>query len=105
MGTLIFVTCKNSAEARKIALALLRKKLVACANIVPKIESHYLWKGKIEKSKEALLILKTRKALQAKVEAEIKKLHSYKLPVIEFIEAKTGKETTEWIENELIGAE
>ena len=100
MDILIFVTCKNSAEARKIALAMLRKKLVACANIVPKIESHYLWKGKIEKRKEALLILKTRKELQAKVEAEIKKLHSYKLPVIEFIEVKTGKEVEKWVERE-----
>ena len=100
MAALIFLTCKNSAEARKIALELLRKKLVACANIVPKIESHYLWKSKIEKSKEALLILKTRKGLRKKVEAEIKKMHSYELPVIEFIEVKTGKEVEKWVEGE-----
>ena len=100
MGILIFVTCKNSAEARKIALALLRKRLAACANIVPKIESHYWWKGKIEKSKEALLILKTRKALHGKIEAEIRKLHSYELPAIESIETTASKEIEEWIERE-----
>lgn len=100
MGTLIFVACKNSKEARKIAKALLHKRLAACANIIPKVESHYRWKGKIENAGEALLILKTRKKLRAKVEKEIKKLHSYELPAIEFIEAKAGKEIEKWIGTE-----
>ena len=70
---LVYITCKDSKEAGRISMHLLRKRLITCANIFP-IKSLYWWKGKIEKSKEALLILKTRKALQAKVEAEIKKL-------------------------------
>lgn len=100
MAAFVLLTCKNNAEARKIAIALLRKKIAACANIVPKVESHYRWKGKIEKSSEALLILKTRKELRKKVEAEIKKMHSYELPAIEFIETKAGKEIEKWIEGE-----
>lgn len=100
MRLLCFVTCKNSTEARKIAKALLDKRLVACANIIPKIESHYWWKGRLEKDSEALLILKTRNSLKSKLAREIKKLHSYELPVIEFFDTKTSKSIEKWIESE-----
>lgn len=100
MALLCFVTCANAAEARKIAKALLGKGLVACANILPKIESHYRWKGKLCKDNEALLILKTRKALQQKLSGEIRKLHSYELPSIEFVSARAGKEVEDWIKKE-----
>ncbi len=100
MTLLCFVTCANAREAREIAKALLDKKLVACANILPGVESHYWWKGKREKGSEAMLILKTKKELQSKVEEEIKRLHSYELPVIEFVEASVGKEVQEWVKGE-----
>ena len=92
-----FVTCKDSEEARKIASSLVGKKLVACANIIPSIESIYRWKGKVEESNETLLILKTRESLQEKVVKEIENMHSYELPAIEFFEAKTGQKVKEWI--------
>lgn len=100
MTLLCFVTCSDAEQARKIASALLKKRLVACANLVPGIESHYWWQGKLEKGTEVLMILKTRKELQASVEKEIKKLHSYELPVIEFVEANASKEVQEWVERE-----
>ena len=100
MTLLCFVTCANAREAREIAKTLLKKRLVACANIIPKIESHYLWKGKLEKGKEALLILKTRKELREKVEEEIRKLHSYELPVMDFFETSLNKEADKWLEGE-----
>jgi len=99
MGILIFVACKNSAEARKIAKALLKKRLIACANIFP-VESHYLWKGGMEKANEAMLLMKTRKGLQKQAEKEIKKLHSYKLPVIEFFETRLNREAEKWVKGE-----
>ncbi len=101
MGTVTgFITCANAKEAQKIAQALLRKRLVACANIVPKIESHYWWKGKIAKSSEALLIIKSRKNLLKKIIKEIKALHSYELPVVEFFDSTLNKEAAAWIEKE-----
>lgn len=95
-----FITCANAKEARKIAQALLRKRLIACANIVPKIESHYWWKGKIAKNSEALLIIKSRKNLVKKIIEEIKALHSYELPVIEFMETNVNGEAAAWIAKE-----
>ena len=100
MTLLCFVTCKDEEEAKKISKSLLEKKLVACASIVPKIESAYRWKGKLESSSEALLILKTRKGLKEEVMAEVKKLHSYELPVIEFVEAGSEQTVEEWVEEE-----
>ncbi len=95
-----FTTCSSKEEARKIAKDLLAKRFIACANIIPKIESHYLWKGKLEKANETLLILKTRKELQASVEKEIKKLHSYELPAIEFVDASVSAPVQKWVEGE-----
>lgn len=100
MILLCFTTCSSLEEARKIAKELLAKRLIACANIIPKIESHYLWKERLEKGNEALLALKTKRELQGNVEEEIKRLHSYKLPAIEFVEASAGKEVREWVEGE-----
>jgi len=87
MALLCFVTCRDEKEARKIAEKAVEKRLAACANIIPSIESHYRWRGKLENASEAMLILKTRENLREQLSAEIKKIHSYELPAIEFIEA------------------
>ena len=61
----VMVTAPDMDLARRLAKAGLEAKLAACANIVPAIESHYWWEGKLERSKEALVIFKTR---QEKIE-------------------------------------
>jgi len=77
---IIYVPCKNNAEAKKIANALLNKKLVACGNFF-ECNSMYKWKGKLEQGKETILLLKTTKPFP-KIKKEIEKLHSYKVPCI-----------------------
>ena len=60
------VTTPDIAGARALARAALEVRLVACANIIPRLESHYWWQGKLESGREALLVLKTtRKHLPA----------------------------------------
>tara|TARA_B100000700_G_scaffold263782_1_gene301127 strand:- start:46 stop:246 length:201 start_codon:yes stop_codon:yes gene_type:complete len=54
-----YITCSKRKEASKIAGFLLKKKLIACANIINNIESIFFWKGKIRKSKEVLVVGKT----------------------------------------------
>ncbi|MGA2870732.1 MAG: divalent-cation tolerance protein CutA, partial [Verrucomicrobiota bacterium] len=57
---IVLVTAPDLKTARRLAKTALQARLIACANLVPKIESHYWWRGKIESSPEILLVLKTR---------------------------------------------
>ena len=77
----IYVTCKDQAEAERIAAVLLEKRLIACANIFP-ITSLYSWKGKREKAKETAMLLKTKKGKFREIAAIIRKHHSYQVPCI-----------------------
>ncbi|MFZ0821877.1 MAG: divalent-cation tolerance protein CutA [Candidatus Acidiferrales bacterium] len=79
----VLVTCASSAESRRIASSLVKKRLAACGNVCGSaISSIYRWKGKVEKAREVLLILKTTREAFAKLEREIRRLHSYKVPEI-----------------------
>ena len=78
----MYVTAKDQAKGRKIAQHLLAKRLAACVSIVGGIESHYRWEGKLEQSKEVLLVIKTRKASFSKVAKAVKEVHSYQVPEI-----------------------
>lgn len=98
---ILYVTCKSNKEAKKISKLLLKKKLIACANIFP-IESMYNWKGKLVEDKEVVLILKAFDKNYKKVEQEIKKLHSYEIPFIGKINVKVNKEYENWTKNEVI---
>lgn len=74
---IVLVTAPDLKTARRLAQAALKAKLVACANLVPKVESHYWWQGKLEQGAEVLMILKaTRRTLSA-LEKLILKLHPY----------------------------
>ena len=69
--------------AQVLAKAALTERLVACANLIPRIESHYWWQGKIESSAEVLVIFKTTKAKLKALEKLIVEKHPYDTP--EFI--------------------
>ena len=86
--TLVYITCKDKKEAVKIAKALLQERLIACANIIPTIESWFWWKGKIVKGGEALLLCKTLPKKAHSIQKRVNELHSYDVVCIEFIEVK-----------------
>jgi periplasmic divalent cation tolerance protein len=77
---IILVTAPDLKTARALAKAALSARLIACANLVPKIESHYRWRGKIESSAEVLLILKTQKSKVTALEKLILAQHPYDTP-------------------------
>jgi periplasmic divalent cation tolerance protein len=81
---LVFVTCANHMQAKLIARSVVEKRLAACVNILRSpIECHYRWKGKVEKARELLLLIKTTARKLGDLEREVKHLHSYDVP--EFI--------------------
>ncbi len=79
---IIHITTKDEAEARKLAQLLLDHKKAACVNIVPKIDTLYRWKGKIETGNECLMLVKTRASLLDDIISLVKTNHSYELPEV-----------------------
>ena len=97
---MIITTTETEEEAEKIAEIVVSEKLAACVQIIPSIKSVYRWQGKVEKSKEQLLFIKTKTGLFEKVEKAIKENHSYEVPEIVAVPINNGsKEYFEWIEN------
>jgi periplasmic divalent cation tolerance protein len=95
----IFITAESPEQARKIADALVGKKLAACVNIVPQVHSQFWWQGKIDSSDESLLIVKTKAALLDDVIASVKKNHSYTVPEVIALPIVGGnKDYLDWID-------
>lgn len=86
----VLVTAPDLKTARALAQAALSARLIACANLVPKIESHYWWQGKIESGMEVLLVLKTTKAKLAALEKLILAQHPYETPEFLVLPPKAG---------------
>ncbi len=98
----IHTTCNNSQEAEKIGQALVRQKLVACVNIIPKVKSIYWWDKKIVNDQESFLMAKTKKEKINQVIKLITKLHSYKLPGISVFKIdKLNPGISTWINQSL----
>jgi periplasmic divalent cation tolerance protein len=92
------VTAPDLKTARVLAKAALKAKLVACANVVPKIESHYWWQGKIESGAEVLIIFKAPKSKLGALEKLILGAHPYDTP--EFLTltlAKGSRNYLKWL--------
>lgn len=77
---LVLVTTPDLKTARRLARAALAERLIACANLVPKIESHYRWQGKMERSAEVLMVMKTTQERVGALEKLIVTKHPYVTP-------------------------
>lgn len=98
---LVFLTCANDKEAELISKKLLEKKLVVCIK-KSKVSSSFLWKHKIDKSQEVLLIMDSVEEKFEKIEKEVKKLHSYDTFVLLAVPViKASKGILEWMKDEL----
>ena len=95
---IVMSTAGSQEEARRIAHALVERRLAACVNIVPQIESVYRWQQKIETATEWLLLIKTQAESFERIRAAIKELHSYELPECVMLDVVAGsQEYLAWI--------
>jgi periplasmic divalent cation tolerance protein len=78
--SLVLVTAPSARVARQLVSAALRARLIACGNLVPAVESHYWWQGRMESSREVLCVLKARKTALARLERLVLSLHPYDTP-------------------------
>jgi periplasmic divalent cation tolerance protein len=89
---IVLSTAGSQDEARKLAHTLVERRLAACVNIVPRIESVYRWQSKVESAEEWLLVIKTQAQAFERVRDAIRELHSYELPECVMLEITRGSE-------------
>ena len=95
---LVLTTAGSLDEARAIGRALVERRLAACVNIVPQIESIYRWKDAVEEAQEWLLLIKTSTSAFDRVRAAIQELHSYEVPECICVNIEDGSpKYLEWI--------
>lgn len=79
----VLMTCGSAKEARRIAKAVVERRLAACVNILDaRVHSIYRWKGRVESAREFLLVMKTSRRRFAVLQKKIQELHSYDVPEI-----------------------
>jgi len=94
----ILVTADSEANALKISKHLVENRLAACASIVPKIRSIYVWEDTVCDEEEFLIIIKTRGDLFERVRDAIVNLHNYSVPEIVSLPIVGGlEEYLNWI--------
>jgi len=97
----ILITVPSRREAVRIGQAIVKKKLAACANILSPVTSIFRWKGRIEKSQEALLIVKTTGRRYAALAKIIGSIHPYEVPEIIALKVTKGlPRYIAWIQRE-----
>ena len=94
----IYATAASEAEAATIGRTLVEERLAASANIIPGVRSFYWWRGRFEAGAEAVLVLKTRRALAERAVARVTALHSYACPGVLVLPVALGNPAyLDWI--------
>jgi periplasmic divalent cation tolerance protein len=98
MDIVVLITVPGKKEAKTIARGLVERKLAACVNMVPAVDSVFSWKGKTERCREVLLAAKSTGARYAALERFVKASHSYEVPEIIALPIVRGsKDYLEWL--------
>ena len=78
--SLLLTTVAKKSDARRLANASLQNRSAACIQIIPGIESHFIWKGKKSACREFLVLAKTTTRKLRSLEILWKKIHPYECP-------------------------
>ena len=95
--TILLTTVAKKSDALRLAQAALESRAAACVQILPKIESHYVWKGRKNISREFVLMAKTIPTQRKDLEKLWKKLHPYECPELLSLSAKSSTEYGRWV--------
>lgn len=87
---IVLVTVPDRQTARRLSRRALEARLVACANLIPAIESHYWWQGKLERSPELLILFKTQAKCLKPLEKLIIAEHPYDTPEFVVLNLESG---------------
>jgi len=95
----VYITYPNMDEARKVVGRLLKKRLIACANLFP-VESMYWWEGREEEALEIVSVVKARRKDWKKLVAEVERIHPYETPCIVRYDVKANASYERWVKAE-----
>jgi len=94
---LVYITTPDEKDAEMIGATLVKKKLASCVNIISNMHCQYIWKGKFQHDKEAIMMVKTFDTKYKALEKVVKKMHCYENPCIVAIPITKGsKEYLSW---------
>lgn len=97
-ASLVYVAVPDAQTGRQIGRVVVERRLAACANLVPRIESIYWWDGQVTEDAEALLFLKTRSELVDKLMTVVRELHPYEVPAVSALPlASVDRPYLEWL--------
>lgn len=95
---LVYTTCGDAEQAQSLAEILVRQKLVACVNILPQVQSVYIWNNEIQQDDELLLVMKTHQRCYEQLEQTILACHPYEVPEIIALPVVAGsKAYLDWV--------
>lgn len=83
----VLSTAPDAVRAGLLAQGLVERRLAACVQILPGVESVYSWNGKLERSQELVLVIKTRGDRWAALQEFFAEQHPYQLPECVALEA------------------
>lgn len=96
-------TCLNKEEGRRVGRLLLEARLAACVQMIPTIESHFWWEGRIDSAQESKLVIKSRLDLYPQVKELIERVGSYQTPEITYSILDGGNSAYfDWMQSVLV---
>ena len=95
--SILLTTVSKKSTAVRLARAALDAKAAACVQILPPMESHYVWKGKREKSREVLVLAKTSTRKASTLKKLWSRLHPYDCPELVTLTGRAAASYARWI--------
>jgi periplasmic divalent cation tolerance protein len=96
----VLITVPSTEVGRQVARALLDQRLAACVNLVPGVNSLYVWDGQLQDDEEVLLVVKTRSELFTRLVPAVRAVHPYTVPEIIALPVLAGsRDYLDWIED------
>ncbi len=86
----VVMSAPDEARAAELARTLVEERLIACANVIPRVRSIYRWQGSIADEGEVLVVMKIDRAQFERVRERIVQLHPYQVPEVLCFEVSAG---------------
>ena len=102
-AVVVFVTAPSGRQAARLARDLVRRRVAACVNVIPQVESVFWWKGAIDRCRESLLVIKTSASCVPRLKAVVLQLHPYEVPEFLALPILSGHQPyLKWIQTSVL---